>query len=78
MMTESQKQKKIQYLLENEGFGTEENIMEQGVMDSVILGICTNDGCDYTTDVECDSSDGWCECCEENTVVSAAVLVGLF
>jgi hypothetical protein len=77
-LTEVEKNRKIQYLLDNEGFESEEAIMEQGVMDSVILGICVNDGCNYTTDVECDSTDGWCECCEENSVVSAAALVGLF
>jgi len=40
-------------------------------------GICTNDGCDYTTDVEPDQDRGWCEVCGTNLVKSAPVLAGI-
>jgi hypothetical protein len=29
--------------------------------DSISLGICTNDGCKYTVEVEPDQDRGWCE-----------------
>lgn len=38
---------------------------------------CRNPGCDYSTEVEPDSSDGWCEECNENFVVSCLVLAGI-
>mgnify|MGYP003645149314 CR=1 FL=1 len=40
-------------------------------------GICMNLGCDYTIDVEPDSTKGWCDCCETQTIASALVLAGL-
>jgi hypothetical protein len=63
-------------LAEIEGTSVEERL-EQGVLDGVVKGICTNPGCEYTTDVEPDQDRGWCEACNTNTVKSALVLAGI-
>jgi len=52
-------------------------MLEAGTFDSVCMGICTNKGCNYTTEVEPDSSDGYCEDCGTNTVSSALRLAGM-
>ena len=52
-------------------------LLEQGVEDSVCLGICVNDGCDQVADVEPDCRDGWCDSCGTHTVKSALVLADL-
>ena len=38
---------------------------------------CTNPDCDYTTEVEPDSSSGYCEICGTQTVQSCLVLAGM-
>lgn len=45
--------------------------------DSVVPGICMNDGCDYTAEYEPDQDGGWCEECQMRSVASALVLAGL-
>lgn len=45
--------------------------------DSVSPGIRTNDGCDYTVEIEPDQDRGWCKSCGTNTVKSALILAGL-
>jgi rubrerythrin len=57
------------------GYEDVEEMLENAVFDSVAAGICTE--CGYTCEVEPDSSDGWCEECEGNTVKSCLVLAGL-
>jgi hypothetical protein len=47
---------------------------EQLAGDSIAPGICMNDDCSYTIDVEGDQEHGWCENCAENTVVSVLIL----
>ena len=61
---------KAQTLAKIEGFDDALALAEAYAIDSVTPGICTNEDCDYTTNVEPDSSTGWCECCETNTVKS--------
>lgn len=51
---------------------TYDRLMHPGVP-----AICRNEGCNYTTFMEPDQDKGWCEHCEENTVVSCLVLVGV-
>lgn len=65
---------KLQKLAEIEGYDDYQDLLEDNVIDSVCPGICTNPGCDYTTEVEPDCRDGWCESCETQTVQSAMVL----
>ena len=67
---------KITQLAESEGMTVDE-LLEEASFDSVVIGICTNKGCDYTTEVEPDQDQGWCECCETNTVASPLILLGV-
>ncbi|HEX4497251.1 MAG TPA: hypothetical protein VIE43_16380 [Thermoanaerobaculia bacterium] len=46
-------------------------------LDDVSPGICMNPECDYTTDVEPDQREGWCEECDTTSVKSGVVLAGL-
>ncbi len=44
--------------------------------DSLVPGICMNEGCDFATEVEPDTRASWCEECRNRTVTSALVLAG--
>jgi len=68
---------KLQTLVQDSGFVDEIEFGEAMILDSVCPGICKNPGCDYQTDVEPDSDSGWCEECDEGTVVSGLVLMGV-
>lgn len=68
---------KLKKLAELEGFEDPFNLLSCNQIDSVVPGICMNEGCDYTTQVEPDSREGWCEACETNTVRSCLVLGGV-
>jgi hypothetical protein len=52
-------------------------MLNEALMDGVAMGICMNEGCDYTTEVEPDQDRGWCEACETNTVSSICILKGV-
>lgn len=67
---------KLDKLAELEGFGDGEELAEHFALPGVVPGICMNEGCDYTTDVEPDQQHGWCECCDSKTVKSCLVLAG--
>jgi hypothetical protein len=54
-----------------------DSLIETYVLDSVVPGICTNDGCDYAAEYEPDQDGGWCEECGTRTVASALILAGL-
>lgn len=64
---------KLADLIEIEG-AVEDILCEEALLKGVSAGICMNDGCDYTTNVEPDCEEGWCEHCSTNTVVSALEL----
>ena len=51
--------------------------VEEYALDDVVPGICMNPDCDYTTEVEPDQREGWCEECETRSVRSGIVLAGL-
>jgi hypothetical protein len=68
---------KIQTLMEIEGFDDSLEMMEAIGYDSVCPGICTNPDCDYTTEVEPDCRNGYCEECNTQTVRSALSLLQL-
>jgi hypothetical protein len=70
------KMSKLQDLADIEGLDLME-LLDSASCDSVCPGICTKKGCDYTTEVEPDCSQGYCEDCETNTVKSALVLAGI-
>jgi predicted Zn-ribbon and HTH transcriptional regulator len=57
------------------GFDSLEEMFESAVCDSVSPGICKK--CGYTVEIEPDATDGWCEKCKKNSVVSVLVLGGI-
>lgn len=67
---------KLKKLAKNWGLTVDE-LLEQSTYDSVVPGICIHKNCDYTTEVEPDCYDGYCECCGTNTVKSALALLGI-
>lgn len=54
---------------------TEMELLEDATYDSVVPGICLD--CGYSCGVEPDSSEGYCETCEKNSVQSCLVLAGI-
>ena len=71
------RQLKLSQLVESEGYLELEELLRDATFDSACPGICLTDGCDYTTEVEPDQDRGWCECCCDNTVMSALVLADI-
>jgi len=68
---------KLKRLAELEGYDDVNDFLEVWVNDSECPGICMNDDCEYSTEVEPDSDSGYCENCETNTVSSGLILGGL-
>lgn len=66
-------QSKMTELCKSEGLDLSD--LEALVLDSVAPGICMNKDCSYTIQVEPDSSTGWCEECETQTVKSVVELL---
>ena len=60
-----------------EGYGDVMELLEERGMDSVQPGICTNPDCNYTTEVEPDCYNGFCENCGTHTVQSISALMGI-
>jgi hypothetical protein len=72
----SNKAAKLMKLSEAEGFNSLDDLLEAAATDSVCPAICMTEGCDYTTEMEPDQDQGYCEACGGNTVTSALVLAG--
>lgn len=70
------RKRKLEIAAETE-FGSVHEMLEHATYDGVATGICLNNECDYTCDVEPDSDTGVCELCNTNTVVSCLVLAGV-
>jgi len=68
---------KLNDLASIEGFEDPMDMLEEAVYDSVVPAICMNPGCEYTTGMEPDQDQGWCEACSTNTVKSCLVLAGI-
>jgi len=68
---------KLQKLLKIEGYTNITELLAACVTDSVNPAICTNDGCNYTAEMEPDQDRGFCEECRTNTMKSALVLAGV-
>lgn len=68
---------KINDLADVYGYENDMEMLELMAFESVVPGICTNEDCSYTTDVEPDATDGWCEECNTGTVKSCMVLMGV-
>ncbi len=67
---------KLDCLARESGMKVSEFIEEYALGD-VVPGICMNPDCDFTTEVEPDQREGWCEECESQSVRSGIVLAGL-
>jgi len=68
---------KLSDLISIEGFVDELELLKESLLDSRTPSICINPSCSFTTYYEPDQSEGWCDSCEENTVVSALILMGI-
>ena len=47
------------------------------LFDSIFPGICMTEGCDHVSEVEGDQTEGYCEACGGQTVVSGLILAGV-
>jgi hypothetical protein len=68
---------KLMKLCEAEGFDSLDDLLVIAVVDSVCPAICMTEGCDHTTEMEPDQTEGYCDACGGNTVISVLVLAGL-
>ena len=68
---------KLDLLAEIEGCEDGIDLCLERGMDSVVPGICINDGCEHTAEVEPDQNRGFCEICKTGTVRSCLVLAGM-
>ena len=68
---------KLEQLVSDYGFEDALEMGESAIMDSVCPGICMNEGCDYSTEVEPDQDKGFCEICGTQTVKSGLMLMGV-
>jgi hypothetical protein len=73
----SHKAAKLMKLCDFEGFNSLDDLLHAAATDSVCPAICMTEGCDYTTEMEPDQDQGYCEVCGGNTMVSALILAGL-
>src|SRR5437868_11847269 len=70
----TRKAEKLMKLCDIEGFNNVEDVLYAAVSDSVCPAICMTEGCDYTAEMEPDQTEGYCEVCGGNTMMSALVL----
>jgi hypothetical protein len=68
---------KLHQIADDWGFHDPIDMAESYAFEGVYPAICMNKGCGYSTEYEPDQRKGWCESCSTNTVVSAAVLLGI-
>ncbi len=73
----SNKGAKLMKLCDAKDLKTFDDLLALSRTDSVCPAICMTEGCDYTTDMEPDQREGFCEACGGNTVTSVLVLAGL-
>ena len=73
----STKAVKLMKLCEAEGLTCLDDLLSAAMCDGVCPAICMTEGCDCTTEMEPDQTEGYCEACGGNTVVSALVLAGM-
>jgi hypothetical protein len=68
---------KLQLLMEIEGWDDSLAFLEHCSSDSVVPGICCKRDCEFTTEVEPDCRNGYCDECDSQSVKSALVLAGI-
>ena len=67
---------KLKTLMELEGTNVEQFVHDT-MFESLVEGICMNDGCDATYQYEADQSKGYCHECRTRTVKSGLLLAGI-
>lgn len=77
MESSPERMDKLELLAEIEGYPDSMTLLEENAIDSVVPGICVNDDCEYSCGVEPDQDEGWCEECDQGSVVSCLVLAGM-
>ncbi len=65
----------LEILADDYGYPDSMSMLEDAVIDSVVPAICPK--CEYTTDMEPDQDEGYCELCENTTVKSCLILAGI-
>jgi hypothetical protein len=70
-------QRKLETLCNLEGYSTIDDLLEYIAFDSVSPAICMTEGCEYTCEMEPDQDAGWCEVCNQGTMKSALILMGI-
>ena len=50
-------------------------LVQDNIIDSIVPCICSNGNCDGTTELECDSRNGYCETCESHSMISCVELM---
>ena len=65
---------KLDTLVSDSGYNDVEEMLEDVMFDSTCMGICMEEGCDYSTEVEPDQCEGYCEVCGSQTVTSVIEL----
>lgn len=73
----TRKAQKLMKLCEIEGFKSPYDLVEAFWCDSVCPAICLTEGCDHTAEMEPDQTEGYCEACGGNTLISGLVLAGI-
>ena len=59
------------------GYESALDLMTDYMHEGIYPAICMNKGCNYSTEMEPDQDRGWCECCNTDSVTSAAILLGV-
>lgn len=68
---------KLVRLAEIEGYVDALALLEAASTDSVVPGICINEGCDMTEEVEPDARNTPCEDCGTDTIQSCLIIAGI-
>jgi hypothetical protein len=76
-MDDALRKAKLAKLIEIEGYGSVDQLLEAVVGDSVSPAICMNADCTYTCEMEPDQERGYCDECHTDTIVAAPVLAGV-
>jgi hypothetical protein len=72
----TEKAKRLMRLCEVEGYENPNDLIQAVAFDTVCPAICMTEGCEHTAEMEPDQTEGYCETCGGNTMVSALVLAG--
>lgn len=65
----------LEILADAEGFDDPYDLVEANITDSIVPCICSNDDCGYTSSLEPDSREGYCEDCESHSLISCIELM---